>query len=59
MDMILIYPLGSKCLFFSVQNEQIRQSLQHIKNGIRSAGGYLRATNAIIAYYQQAIQTDI
>ena len=42
---------------YVLQNERIRQSLQHMKNDIRSAGGYLRATDAIIAYYQQAIQT--
>ncbi|SEN41152.1 glycosyltransferase, MGT family [Chitinophaga rupis] len=42
---------------YVLQNEQIRQFLQHMKNDIRSAGGYLRATDAITAYYQQAIQT--
>ena len=38
-----------------LQDETIRHSLHHIKDTIRSAGGYLRATDAIIAFQQQAL----
>lgn len=38
-----------------LQSELIRQSVHNIKDTIRSAGGYLRATDAIVAFQQQLL----
>lgn len=38
-----------------LQNESIRNSVHQIKDTIRSAGGYFRAADAIVAFQQQAL----
>jgi MGT family glycosyltransferase len=37
------------------QNESIRCSVNNLKSAIRSAGGYLRATDAIVAFQQRVL----